>query len=61
MSRSVIEYFEDIRKELEFLLTNSKGLNPDVFYEDEVLKRAFSRSLEFCGFSDCKCLLIVCR
>ena len=49
MSRSVIEYFEHIRKELKFLLENSKGLDPDVFYEDEILKRAFSRSLEIVG------------
>jgi uncharacterized protein with HEPN domain len=38
-----------IRKELDFLLTNSKGLGFDVFYDDEILKRAFSRSLEIVG------------
>jgi uncharacterized protein with HEPN domain len=38
-----------IRKELDFLLTNSKGLSFDVFYDDEILKRAFSRSLEIVG------------
>lgn len=34
---------------MDFLENNSKGLNYDLFYDNEVLKRAFSRSLEIIG------------
>lgn len=49
MSRSVIDFFQHIKDELDFLENNSKNLDSDSFYEDEVLKRAFSRSLEIVG------------
>lgn len=49
MSRSVIEYFEHIKDELNYLLQKSKGLDFDSFYADETLKRAFSRSFEIVG------------
>ncbi len=49
MSRSVIEFFQHIKDELDFLENNSKGLNFGSFYANEVLKRAFSRSLEIIG------------
>ena len=49
MSRSVIDFFQHIKDELDFLENNSKELNFDLFYENEVLKRAFSRSLEIIG------------
>lgn len=49
MSRSVIEFFQHIKDELDFLETNSKGLDYNSFVENEVLKRAFSRSLEIIG------------
>lgn len=49
MSRSVIEFFQHIKDELDFLEKNSKGLDFDSFVENEVLKRAFSRSLEIIG------------
>lgn len=49
MSRSIIEFFQHIKDELDFLENNSKGLNYDLFYDNEVLKRAFSRSLEIIG------------
>ncbi len=49
MSRSVIEFFQHIKDELEFLEHNSKELDFDLFYENEVLKRAFSSSLEIVG------------
>lgn len=49
MSRSVLEYFQHVQEELQFLHTNSKKLDFDSFYENEVLKRAFSRSLEIIG------------
>jgi uncharacterized protein with HEPN domain len=49
MSRSVLEYFQHIQEELKFLQTNSKNLDFDSFYENEILKRAFSRSLEIVG------------
>ena len=49
MSRSVIDFFQHIKQELDFLETNSKNMNFDSFYENEVLKRAFARSLEIIG------------
>jgi uncharacterized protein with HEPN domain len=49
MSRSIIEFFQHIKDELEFLTKNSEGLDFDTFYGDEVLKRAFARSLEIIG------------
>lgn len=49
MSRSAIEFFQHIKDELDFLENNSKNLDADSFYEDEVLKRAFARSLEIIG------------
>ena len=49
MSRSVIEYFEHINNELNYLLQKSQGLDFDTFIDDETLKRAFSRSLEIVG------------
>jgi uncharacterized protein with HEPN domain len=49
MSRSVIEFFQHIKDELDFLEKNSKGLDFKSFYINEVLKRAFSRSLEIIG------------
>ena len=44
MSRSIIEFLQHIKDELEFLENNSKGLNFDLFYENEVLKRALQKS-----------------
>jgi len=49
MSRSVVEFLEHIKDELDYLLQKSKGLDFDLFYADETLKRAFSRSLEIVG------------
>lgn len=49
MSHSIIDFFQHIRQELDFLETNSKNLNFDSFFENEVLKRAFARSLEIIG------------
>ena len=49
MSRSIIEFFQHIKDELEFLAKNSKDLDFNTFYDDEVLKRAFARSLEIIG------------
>lgn len=49
MSRSVIEYFEHIRDELDYLEKYSANLDFETFEADETLKRAFSRSLEIIG------------
>ena len=49
MSRSIIEFFKHIQDELNFLENNSRNLDYDSFYEDEVMKRAFARSLEIIG------------
>lgn len=49
MSRSVSEYFEHIKIELDFLKEKSIGLDFSSFAEDDVLIRAFSRSFEIIG------------
>jgi len=49
MSRSVIEFFQHIKDELDFLEHNSQDMNLDMFCANEILKRAFSRSLEIVG------------
>ena len=49
MSHSIIEFIQHIKDELNFLENNSQNLDYDSFYEDEVLKRAFARSLEIVG------------
>ncbi len=45
MSHSAVNFFQHIKEELDFLENSSKELNDETFYEDEVLKRAFARSL----------------
>lgn len=37
MSRSVIEFFQHIKDELVFIEANSKELDYDLFYKNEVL------------------------
>lgn len=49
MSRSIREYLEHIHAETRFLLTNSTDLDESRFFDDEILKRAFTRSLEIIG------------
>ncbi|TRX33466.1 DUF86 domain-containing protein [Flavobacterium sp. ZT3R18] len=49
MSKSEIEYLRHIKQECEFILEHSKGLVEEAFYEDQVLKRAFTRCLEIIG------------
>ncbi|TRX59835.1 DUF86 domain-containing protein [Carboxylicivirga sp. M1479] len=49
MSRSVIEYLNHISAELDFLKKASENLTLDNFLKDEILKRAFARSLEIIG------------
>lgn len=49
MSRSNIEFLQHIKDELNFIESNSKNFTFDTFIENEVLKRAFSRSLEIIG------------
>jgi uncharacterized protein with HEPN domain len=49
MSRSDTEFLLHIKDELNFLETNSKNIDFSKFIENEVLKRAFSRSLEIIG------------
>ena len=43
------EYIQHILDEIEFLLIQSKDLKADRFSDDEVLQRAFVRSLEIIG------------
>ena len=49
MSHSEAEYLHHIKDELDFLETNSENLDYDSFIENEILKRAFLRSLEIIG------------
>lgn len=49
MSRSVRPYLLHIHNEIEFLMTHAQGVDEDHFLADEVLKRAFVRSLEIIG------------
>jgi len=49
MSRSIIEYLNHIIEELQFLQKASQNLTAEEFVHDEVLKRAFARSLEIIG------------
>jgi uncharacterized protein with HEPN domain len=47
--KSHIEYLRHILDEITFLLDKSQTLNKEDFLSDEVLKRAFVRSLEIIG------------
>ena len=49
MSRSSLEYFNHILKELTFIKKYSERCDLAQFLHDEVLKRAFARSLEIIG------------
>ncbi len=49
MSRSNLEYFNHILTELTFIRKSSDGIDLEQFLQDEVLKRAFARSLEIIG------------
>ena len=49
MSRSVLEYFEHIKIELDFLKEKSVGLDFNSFAGNDTLVRAFSRSFEIIG------------
>ena len=49
MSRSVLEYFEHIKIELDYLKGKSQGLDYNSFTGDDTLIRAFSRSFEIIG------------
>lgn len=49
MSHSIREYLQHIQTETQFLFDNSAGLEESRFFSDEILKRAFVRSLEIVG------------
>jgi uncharacterized protein with HEPN domain len=49
MQLPVDAYLDHILKEIEFLTSRSAGLDREDFLEDEVLGRAFVRSLEVIG------------
>lgn len=49
MQPSTREFLEHILDEAEFLLLSSRGLDEDSFLRDEILKRAFVRSIEVMG------------
>ncbi len=49
MSRSLIEFLRHIQVEINFLTSQSQDLSFEAFIHDEVLIRAFTRSLEIIG------------
>lgn len=49
MSISVLPYLRHILTEIRFLIDFSAGIENEVFLQDEVLQRAFVRSLEVVG------------
>lgn len=49
MSKLPLEYVKHILIELEFLIKQSAGISEEEFYGNEILKRAFVRSLEIIG------------
>ncbi|MEK7129612.1 MAG: HepT-like ribonuclease domain-containing protein [Patescibacteria group bacterium] len=49
MSKLAIEYIRHILDEIAFLTNQAAALPEDQFMRDEVLQRAFSRSLEIIG------------
>lgn len=49
MSKSAIDYLRHIVDEISFLEQQLSGLSEDEFMRDEVLQRAFVRSLEIIG------------
>lgn len=46
---SLTEYLRHILEEIEFLISRSRSLEKEDLLKDEVLKRAFVRSLEIIG------------
>lgn len=49
MSPSMIEYLEHIQKELNFLVKHSSNTSYEQFLSDDLISRAYSRSLEIIG------------
>ncbi len=49
MSKSTIEFLRHILDESKFVVDNTKGMDYESFYKDEVLKRAVVRSIEIIG------------
>ena len=49
MSRSLLEVLHHMMSELQFLKVNAQQINQESFLSDEILKRAFVRSLEIIG------------
>lgn len=49
MSRYPEDYLRHILQETTFILETSQGLSEDIFYQDEILRRAYVRSLEVIG------------
>lgn len=49
MSPSLIEFLEHIGKELDFLVTHSANVTFEQFVNDDLINRAYLRSLEIIG------------
>lgn len=49
MSPSMIEYLEHIQKELTFLVTHSSKTSYEDYLSDDLISRAYLRSLEIIG------------
>lgn len=49
MPLSAREYLQHILEETTYVLSNSRGLDRATFVQDEMLKRAYVRSIEIIG------------
>jgi uncharacterized protein with HEPN domain len=47
--KSDYELLMHIKDEMDFIISESKNINIEIFLKDETLKRAFARSLEIIG------------
>ncbi len=49
MSPLILEYFEHILTEINYIIEYSNGVSYNIFVQDETLKRSFARSIEIIG------------
>jgi uncharacterized protein with HEPN domain len=49
MPLSPLEYLRHVLDEADYLIRQTKGLQPEQFMQDETVKRAFVRSIEVIG------------
>lgn len=49
MPPSPLEYLRHILDEIDYLISEKKGLSKECFFQNETIKRAFVRSIEIVG------------